>query len=199
MSQEQTTDVTSHDIIEQAQAHIALIAEKLCEAMTYRDMKMFEHWSRSGVEYIRYLLSLHPDPAPTPPAVRQQQTLFVAGEAEPHSLFADFTHRKVAGFELGDGPFTATRTWRALYEAVCKVLFKRDEARMRGLVGHFDFVTRHNVPLFATSADACRAPRRIADGLFAESDTSSNGVRDKVRALLSEFEIPHEDFKVFLT
>lgn len=117
---------------------------------------------------------------------------------EPHTLDEDFTFKRPHGFILAGQGTTGITTWRRLYELVCKQLFQRDPVRFRGLPQNPDFISNRGKGYFSTSEDELRTAWPIADGLYAEVNLSANGLRDMIRRLLKQFDLPPDSLRLFL-
>lgn len=116
----------------------------------------------------------------------------------PHGLDEDFTFKRPFGFILDGQATTGLTTWRRLYELVCANLVARDVQRMRALYDHADFVSNRGNRTIENDPQQLRKAMQIADGLYIESNLSANGIRDIIRRLLHQYEIPIEQMKVYL-
>lgn len=117
---------------------------------------------------------------------------------QPHSIDEDFTFKRPHGFILDNAATTGITTWRRLYELVCTALMRRNAELFRSLVDHAKFVSSRGHRQFTTEPSALRSPSRLDDGLYTEINLSANGLRNVMRDLLDEFEIPRERLKIFL-
>ena len=117
---------------------------------------------------------------------------------EPHRLDEDFTYKRPHGFILSGQGTTGITTWQRLYELVCRQLFERDAAKFRGLCGHPDFTTSRGNHSFTNEPTRLRKALEVGAGLYAESNLSANGIRDMLRRVLTAFEMPTDQFLVFL-
>ena len=116
----------------------------------------------------------------------------------PHGLDEDFTFKRPFGFILDGQATTGLTTWQRLYELVCANLVARDEQRMRSLYEHPDFVSNRGNRTIEHDPHQLRKAMQIADGLYIESNLSANSIRDVVRRLLQQYEVPVEQMKVYL-
>lgn len=116
----------------------------------------------------------------------------------PHTLDEDFTFKRPFGFILDGQATTGLTTWQRLYELVCANLIARDEQRMRSLFDHPDFVSNRGNRTVEHDPAKLRKALRIADGLFIESNLSANSIRDVIRRLLQQYEIPLDQVRVYL-
>jgi hypothetical protein len=117
---------------------------------------------------------------------------------EAHSIDEDFTYRRPHGFILDGQATTGITTWQRLYLLLCRQLYARDTARFRALREHPDFISNRGHRTFDASPADLRKALEIADGFYAESNLSANGIRDVIRDLLAAFDIPQEHVRVYL-
>jgi EAL domain-containing protein (putative c-di-GMP-specific phosphodiesterase class I) len=117
---------------------------------------------------------------------------------EPHTLDEDFTFKRPHGFILDGQGTTGITTWRRLFELVCKQLLQRDVARFRALPENPDFISNRGKGYFSRSADELRYAWEIEKGLYAEVNLSANGLKDMMRRLLKEYELPTASLRLFL-
>jgi hypothetical protein len=117
---------------------------------------------------------------------------------ESHRLDEDFTYKRPHGFIIDGQGTTGITTWQRLYELVLKRLWDRDSARFRGLCGHPDFTTSRGNHSFTNDPARLRKALQVSDGVFAVSNLSANGIRDMLRRVLTAFEMPTDQFLIFL-
>ena len=117
---------------------------------------------------------------------------------EPHRIDEDFTYMRPYGFILDGKGTIGITTWRRLYESFCRQLAKRDPERFHSLPENEDHVSSRGHRAFNKTSDELRVASEIADGIFAEINLSANMIRNEVRRLLKTFEIPEDNFRVFL-
>lgn len=117
---------------------------------------------------------------------------------EPHRIDEDFTYIRPHGFILDGKGTIGVGTWRRLFEAFCQQLAKRDPERFRSLPEHENHVSSRGHRAFNTNPGKLRHASEIADGIFAEVNLSANHIRNEIRRLLNTFEIPENEFQVFL-
>lgn len=117
---------------------------------------------------------------------------------EPHAIDEDFTYRRPHGYVLDGQAAAGITTWRRLYELVCLQLQKRDPPRFHALPDHPSFISNRGHRQFAVDPGELRSPAPLADGLYTEINLSANALRDVLRDLLDEFNVPRGDLKVYL-
>jgi hypothetical protein len=117
---------------------------------------------------------------------------------EPHSIEESFTYRRPHGFVLDGQAATGVTIWRRLYELVCQQLARRDAARFRGLPDNPRFRSNRGHPEFARDPSVLRSAAPLADGVHAEINHSANGLAAVIRDLLTEFEIPPDQLRIYL-
>lgn len=117
---------------------------------------------------------------------------------QPHSLDENFTYKRPHGFVLDGRGTTGVTTWQRLYELVCQQLFARDEGRFRGLENHPEFVSNRGHHTVTGDRTTLRKPLAVSADLYIEANLSANGIRDVIRRLLEEFEIPTDRMQIFL-
>ncbi len=115
-----------------------------------------------------------------------------------HGLDEDFTFKRPFGFILDGHATTGLTTWQRLYELVCASLVIRDENRMRSLYDHADFISSRGNRTIERDPAKLRRALPLADGLYIESNLSANSIRDVIRRLLQQFDIPIDRMRVYL-
>lgn len=131
---------------------------------------------------------------------REQNERIIAelNREEPHTLDEDFTYKRPHGFILDGQATTGVTTWQRLYQLVCKQLVARDEERFRLLIDHPEFISNRGHHTVTTDAASLRKSLVVGSDLFIEANLSANGICEVLRKLLSAYEIPEENLKVFL-
>jgi hypothetical protein len=117
---------------------------------------------------------------------------------EPHLIDEDFTFRRPHGFILDGQAVTGVTTWRRMYELLCQQLLRRDGQRFLALPNNPSFVTNRGHREFSADPSALRSAGQMADGIYAEINHSANGLRDVIRDLLVEFDVPKERLQIYL-
>jgi len=117
---------------------------------------------------------------------------------EPHSIEEDFTYKRPHGFILDGQGTTGITTWRRMFELLCQQLLRRNPDRFRALPDNPDFISNRGHRGFSRTASELRSAGEIGDGIFAEINLSANGLRDTIRHLLTTFDIPPADLRIFL-
>jgi hypothetical protein len=117
---------------------------------------------------------------------------------EPHSIDEDFTYRRPHGYILDGQAAAGITTWRRLYELVCLELLKRDPERFRSLPENPRFISRRGNRQFAFDPGELRSAAPLGDGLHTEINLSANALRDVLRDLLDEFNIPRGDLRIYM-
>ena len=69
---------------------------------------------------------------------------------------------------------------------------------MRSLYQHPDFISNRGNRTIEHDPSKLRKAMQIADGLYIESNLSANSIRDIIRRVLQQYEIPVEQMKVYL-
>jgi hypothetical protein len=116
----------------------------------------------------------------------------------PHAIDEDFTFKRPHGFVLDGQAFSGITTWRRLYEVFCQQLLRRAPARFRALIDDPAFVSSRGHRSFTANPGELRSAAELADGIYTEINLSANGLRDVMRKLLTAFEIPESDVRVYL-
>jgi len=117
---------------------------------------------------------------------------------QSHSIDEDFTFCRPHGFILDGQATTGITTWRRLFELFCQQLYRRDINRFRRLPENPTFISKRGNRTFGPHADAMRAACQFEEGLYVECHDSANGLRDMIRELLAEFQIPKESLRIYL-
>jgi len=129
---------------------------------------------------------------------RNERIVAELNREEPHSIEEDFTFKRPHGFILNGQGTTGITTWRRLYELLCQQLLRNDSNRFHALPDNPDFISNRGNRSFSRSAEDLRSSMLIGDGVRAEINLSSNGIRDMIRRLLVAFDIPSERLQLFL-
>jgi hypothetical protein len=115
-----------------------------------------------------------------------------------HAIDEGFTYRRPHGFVLDGQAVTGITTWLRLFELVCRQLFERDVARFRALVENPSFISNRGHHGFTHDEHSLRKALRIDEGLFAECNLSANDLCAVIGDLLTEFNIPKENLRIYL-
>lgn len=116
---------------------------------------------------------------------------------KPYSLSDDFCYKRPYGFLLNGKAFKNITTWRRLYAEFCRQLAIIDPDRFRGLPDNLKFIGRRN-RCFSRDPEKLYVKLEIANGVYAEGNSSANSMRDNMKKLLEEFGIDPEELKIFL-
>lgn len=116
---------------------------------------------------------------------------------KPYSLSDDFCYKRPYGFLLKGKAFKNITTWRRLYGEFCRQLAIIDPERFRGLPDNPKFIGRRN-RCFSRDPEKLYVKLEIANGVYAEGNSSANSMRDNMKKLLEEFGIDPEELKIFL-
>ncbi len=116
----------------------------------------------------------------------------------PHSIDEDLTFKRPHGFILDGRAAAGVATWSRVFLLICRELHRRDPLRFGKLPEEPDYVSNRGHHLFTHDPTHPRKPQEIAQGLYAETNLSANGLRDVVRKLLTTFEIPKDRLQLFL-
>lgn len=131
-------------------------------------------------------------------AHRRERTVRSLDDRTPHSLNEDFTLKRPIGFSFRDTHYRDVRTWKRMYEQVCRLLADHDDSRFAQLPEMNQFKTKRGNRYFATDACFFRTPRQITEGVHAETHFSANGLRDRMRELLDVFDLPEDSIDFYL-
>lgn len=116
----------------------------------------------------------------------------------PHTLDEAFSYKRPYGFVLRQGAVIDLVTWRNVLKSVCMTLADMDSARFESLPDSYRFVTTRGRKYFSRDASDLRDPVLIARGVYAEVNLSANQIRDVMRLLLDEYEIPRQELRLYL-
>jgi hypothetical protein len=117
---------------------------------------------------------------------------------ERHDLTEDFRYKRPYGFVLGEMVVKKARTWRRMFELVCRALAERDPERFKSLPDNNDFVSNRGFAYFARDPVHLRTPMELPRGIYAEANLSANSIRDRIRNLLRTFGVPEDKMVVYL-
>ena len=119
-------------------------------------------------------------------------------KSTPYNVHDDFTFRRPHGFILKDAAITGVVTWKRFYTRFCKALHRIDRERFLQLPTNKDHISSHGNPEFSNDKSILRDAIFISDSIYVEGNRSANTFRDSMKRLLSTFEIPLSEFKVYL-
>lgn len=119
-------------------------------------------------------------------------------ENEPHTLDEDFEYRRPFGFVLQGQAYKDIVTWRRVYELVCSQLARCDGDTFKALPMNPLFTSKQGKKSFATDPTILREPLSLPHGLYAEANLSANNIRNRIKILLTIFNIPTSQFTVYL-
>ena len=116
----------------------------------------------------------------------------------PHSIDEELTFKRPHGFILDGRVAAGVATWNRVFLldlpgiAPPRSASVREASRGSGLYQQPRSSSFHRDPAHP------RKPQEVAEGLYAETNLSANGLRDVVRKLLTTFEIPKDRLELFL-
>lgn len=114
-----------------------------------------------------------------------------------HSLHEDFTHKRPYGFKLADNHLIETRTWQEMLINLCELLIKTDEEKMLAFE-NLKHMNGKKKKYFSKESRGMRAPKKVANKLYVETNQSANSIRNLIIKVLKEYGFKAKDFKVYL-
>ncbi len=129
---------------------------------------------------------------------RNERIIRALDRETPHSIDEDFTFKRPHGFILDGRGAAGVATWSRVFLLICRERHRRNPLRFENLPENPDYISNRGHHLFTHDPTHPRKPQEIAQGLFAETNLSANGLRDVVRKLLATCEIPKDRLRLFL-
>ena len=85
------------------------------------------------------------------------------------------------------GESHTVNSWRSFMETLCKTLYEYDNQLFRSLVRHNDFRGKR-IRAISDTDENMRAPLKIADGIFIETNRSANDILNYSKLIVEKFE-----------
>ncbi|NDJ25524.1 hypothetical protein GS682_28570 [Nostoc sp. B(2019)] len=117
---------------------------------------------------------------------------------QPYTVDENFTYKRPYGFILQGQAYKGINTWRYLYELFCKQLAAKDIKRFQEFVDSPDAKTVRGGVFFSRDKSSLRKAIEINSGICAEGNLSANAIRDRIKFMLSAFEIELGEFSLYL-
>lgn len=117
---------------------------------------------------------------------------------QPYTIDENFTYKRPYGFILQGQAYRGINTWRNLYELFCKQLAAKDIKRFQEFVDSPDAKTVRGGVFFSKDKSSLRKAIEISNGICAEGNLSANAIRDRIKFILSAFEIELSEFSLYL-
>ena len=114
-----------------------------------------------------------------------------------HTLKEDFTYKRPCSFKIGNNYTSIVNTWQEMILDTCRYLIKIDEAKFKKLVSNPKLNGRKSA-YFSTDKKIMRKPVHIGCGIYIETNMSANSIRNLIIKLLKSYNIPVNNFKVYL-
>ena len=138
------------------------------------------------------------DAAPLPTPQATERVIRDLDQRQAYGLESDFTYKRPYGYQLGDAAQANVRTWRQLFEIICRHLARLDPERFARLPDMPDFTTRRGNPNFSRDPLVLRSAMALPSGIYAEINLSANHLRDQIKALLDTFGIERQSLRIYL-
>jgi hypothetical protein len=97
-------------------------------------------------------------------------------------------------FTLDGVPFDGTHTWSQVYETLCRHLAKLKPAVFDQQPDNPDFISSRGNRYFSRQRDNLRVGADFGRGVFAETNRSTNQIRDNIARLLGAFGLRRDAF-----
>lgn len=117
---------------------------------------------------------------------------------QPYTIDENFTYKRPYGFILQGQAYKSINTWRHLYELFCKQLAAKDIKRFQEFVDSPDAKTVRGGVFFSRDKSSFRKAIEINSGICAEGNLSAHTIRDRIKLMLSAFEIESREFSLYL-
>jgi hypothetical protein len=129
---------------------------------------------------------------------RNERIVQELNREEAHSIDENFKFRRPHGFILDGQATMGVKTWRRVFELVCRQLLRRNADRFRALPDNPSFITRRGGRRFSRNSEEMRSATEIGEGIFAEINLDANDLCRTLRLVLAAFDIPAADIRIFL-
>ena len=118
-------------------------------------------------------------------------------ETMSHSLYGTFRHKRPCAFVLNNNKVEAN-SWKEILLKTCEILDTMDEKRFLKIIIDKKVQGRKNL-LISESPKALRSPEKIGkSNVFIETNLSADAVKNLLKKILKEFEIPLTKYSIFL-
>jgi len=117
---------------------------------------------------------------------------------QAYTLDKNFTYKRPYSFILQGQAYKGINTWRHLFELFCKQLAAKNINRFQEFVDSSDAKTVRGGVFFSRDKNSLRKAIEINCGICAEGNLSANAIRDRIKLLLSAFEIESSEFLLYL-
>ncbi|WP_066173787.1 hypothetical protein [Bacillus marinisedimentorum] len=126
---------------------------------------------------------------------RNEEAFLVDSKVE-HTLYEDFTYKRPSGFRIGDSERMEVKTWKEMLHKMIELLIMQDEEKVTRLI-RMDKMNCRKRRCFSENSAELVNPLQVSDGLFVETNLSSNGIRNMMVKLLKEYDLNVGDLKVY--
>lgn len=119
-------------------------------------------------------------------------------EEVAYNLYTDFTHKKPAAFSL-EGIKYPARKWQYVFMQTCEILVKKDAAIFNTFVNDATMQGRTRA-YFSIVRDEIRKPKKVVGtNVFVETNLSANNVRNIIVNMLEKYNIPKNQYQIYLS
>jgi len=130
--------------------------------------------------------------------MEEQKTIpdYVVDSSIPHTLYEDFTHKRVVAFSFNNKRYTV-KAWKDLLLQTCDLLAGIDAAKFDEFI---DDPVMHGrmVSYFSRKYVNKKNEKMKNIDIYVWTNLSANGIRNLVRKLLREFDIRITDYYIYL-
>ncbi|SES69206.1 hypothetical protein [Anaerobranca gottschalkii] len=113
-----------------------------------------------------------------------------------YTLYENFTHKRPYGFKLKDYPFIVAATWKDVLIKTCEIFMDLDENKFLSFANYPNMNGKRK-KIFSLTHNSMRAPKKIGDKIYIETNLSANSIRDLIIKLLKEYNFEVTDYKVY--
>ncbi len=121
---------------------------------------------------------------------------YVVDSSIPHTLYEDFTHKKVAAFSINN-KYYAVKDWKDLLLQTCDLLAQIDAAKFNELID--DPVMKGRKVSYFSRNFVDRKNEKIKNlDIYVWTNLSANSIRNLIRKLMRKFDIKITDYYIYL-
>jgi len=178
------------------------LEEGTCFIKKYNtNLSQFSSASQALAEQIKTHFGVNPEVADVEIEINDQEKknriIKELDKTEAHSLDEIFTYKRPYGFVLQDSAYKGIKTWKHFYMLVLDYLYKKDKTLFQSLPTEKKFISNRGNPLFSLNQKDLRVAATSND-FFVEVNLSANSLIKNIAALLTHFEIPQTQIRIYL-
>jgi|GEM_PF-3095543 len=189
---------TLHELIQSRDKKLVSLLSKKSEVLTPKEVAESLRRLDVNISVPEFYREETSPPPPVPKrkitVIDQKKTVVITGVPEEISLTDSWTRTKPSEMILpySSQKVSANNTWKHVYVSVCKAIYEKHPSSLKSLLENQNFSS-----ILKADKNACKEPKQIADGIFAETLASADTLRSFVKRLFEHFGLPPSSLKVW--